>query len=820
VKHGQREHFDMASGQLATLVRHLRRLTGTLHEDGLSDRQLLECFAGQRDEDAFRALVQRHQGLVMGVCRRVLHQPQDAEDAFQATFLVLARKAQAVCWQESVAGWLSQTAYRLAAELRGKRARQRRCERQALTPPRAVPEPGLRQLSGLLDEELHRMPEKYRLPLLLCYLEGDTREQVATKLGWSLRTLERRLQQGRNLLRARLKRHGVTFSAALLAARLAQDASAAQAAALAVDLGRAAVLFADGSEVLAAEVPRRVVELAQGALRALVLTKRTAGLALGLSVALLVIGAGLQAADRPKGPPQVAQRVQTPQPVRQGDGPLAARKVAPKEVERTDKAIAAGLHWLARQQSPDGHWPLVGAPENRVAGTAFGLLPFFAAGETHKQTGQLHPYAKNLQRGLAYLVKVQQQDGQFSGGMYAQALATWALCQAYELTKDQELKKPAQRAVDYLVQAQHSGGGWRYTPRTPGDTSVSSWVILALKRGEAAGLQIPAETFKRATAYLDSAANPDGSYSYVPRVPGTPPMTAAALLCRLHLGWTPRQPAVGKSVALIERSPPRAIFINTYYYHYATRAMALSGGAAWRKWEPQMRKLLLDRQENAQAALEVRGSWPTTGEGHGQAGGRMMITSLSLLTLLACAGEDRLPPLPARALNEQELAKLWADLGKADVLKARYDMRVLAAGTKQTVSFLKKRLRPAPPVDSQRIAQLIARLDSRQFTAREKAMAELRKFEELARPALQQALEKQPPLELRKRALRLLEEIDKKEPAPEKLRDLRAVEVLRLIDTPAARELLLELCGGAPEAPLTLEAQSAFSRLSRLKPDH
>src|SRR5205823_1039932 len=98
----------MATGQLTTLVRHLRRLAGTLPEDSLSDRQLLERFAAQRDEAAFRTLVQRHAGLVMGVCRRVLHHPQDAEDAFQATFLVLARKAHAVQWHESVAGWLSQ----------------------------------------------------------------------------------------------------------------------------------------------------------------------------------------------------------------------------------------------------------------------------------------------------------------------------------------------------------------------------------------------------------------------------------------------------------------------------------------------------------------------------------------------------------------------------------------------------------------------------------------------------------------------------------------------------------------------------------------
>src|SRR5262249_11572003 len=160
--------------------------------------------------------------------------------------------------------------------------------------------------------------------------------------------------------------------------------------------------------------------------------------------------------------------------------------------EATEKAIAAGLRWLARQQAPSGQWPLSGgAPPNPVAGTALGLLPFLAAGETHKQTGPLHPYARNLERGLAFLREAQQQDGQFGGGMYAHALATWALCRAYGLTKDDRLKGPAQRAVAYLVRAQHAGGGWRYAPGQAGDTSVSSWAILALKRGEAAGLHVP-----------------------------------------------------------------------------------------------------------------------------------------------------------------------------------------------------------------------------------------------------------------------------------------------------------------------------------------
>lgn len=225
---------DMARDPLRAVVRHLSAVGGRPVVDP-TDQQLLDRFVAARDEDAFAALVRRHGRLVWGVCWRALRHTQDAEDAVQATFLVLARRAAAVRWRGSVANWLYGTAARVAAEVRGRNARDQARRRQAVGPEaQPAPDAAARELGAALDEELHRLPERFRAPLLLCYLEGRTSDQAARQLGWSLRTLERRLAQGRELLRARLTRRGLTLSAVLLAATMSGEAARADAAIAAV----------------------------------------------------------------------------------------------------------------------------------------------------------------------------------------------------------------------------------------------------------------------------------------------------------------------------------------------------------------------------------------------------------------------------------------------------------------------------------------------------------------------------------------------------------------------------------------------------------
>jgi RNA polymerase sigma factor (sigma-70 family) len=214
------------------LLRHLGRLLEPAGLAALTDRQLLERFTADRDEAAFAALVRRHGGLVFGVCRRLLGDAHDAEDAFQATFLVLAKKAGSIRQREYVAGWLHGVATRLA-----RKARAQRVRRHFPEAPGPVPAPDVAsavagaEACRLLDEELGRLPAHYRLPLVLCYLEGKSRREAALALGCSEGAVKGKLERGRELLRARLVRRGVALVPAGLAASLDGQAGAAAPAA-------------------------------------------------------------------------------------------------------------------------------------------------------------------------------------------------------------------------------------------------------------------------------------------------------------------------------------------------------------------------------------------------------------------------------------------------------------------------------------------------------------------------------------------------------------------------------------------------------------
>jgi RNA polymerase sigma factor (sigma-70 family) len=176
-----------------------------VHDDH-SDCVLLEWFVQRHDQAAFAALVRRHGPMVLSVCRRVLRHAEDTEDAFQATFLVLARKASRLRRPELLANWLYGVAYRTAQHARERSARRHQREREAasMPSPQTDPESPSHDLGRLLDEELHRLPEKYRLPLVLCYLEGRTNKEAAAILGWPSGSMAHRLERGRDLLRDRL----------------------------------------------------------------------------------------------------------------------------------------------------------------------------------------------------------------------------------------------------------------------------------------------------------------------------------------------------------------------------------------------------------------------------------------------------------------------------------------------------------------------------------------------------------------------------------------------------------------------------------------
>jgi RNA polymerase sigma factor (sigma-70 family) len=228
------------TAELQVLVRHVRRMAGCHELATLSDRELLQKFWCESDQDAFALVVKRHAMLVAGVCRRVLRNEQDVEDAFQASFLVLYRRGRSLFLPISVAGWLHRVAYHVAIRARRSAARRQALEQEwgehSLDLQKARLGPPGSELREVLDRELVSLPSAARLAVILCYLEGRTRDQAASQLGCSVRTLDRRLEDGRRILRLRLARRGLDLSVVMLGLGLGmpREASAARLAARAV----------------------------------------------------------------------------------------------------------------------------------------------------------------------------------------------------------------------------------------------------------------------------------------------------------------------------------------------------------------------------------------------------------------------------------------------------------------------------------------------------------------------------------------------------------------------------------------------------------
>jgi RNA polymerase sigma factor (sigma-70 family) len=268
----------------ASIQQVLRRL-GEAEGRELTDEELLDRYRRGREEGAFAALLRRHGGMVWGVCRRLLGQQQDAEDAFQATFFVLARKAGSIGRGNLLGNWLYGVAYRTALKARRSAARWQSRRRPLTVEPAAVGDGGEgADVPALVDEELRQLPEKYRVPVVLCCLEGMTKEEAARSAGWPEGTVSSRLARGRDLLRQRLTRRGVTCSAAPVAALLAGGAAPAAPPAL---LGAALAAVGPGGTASPS-----VVALTRGVLHAMWLSQlKTALLSLAACLALVVGGA-------------------------------------------------------------------------------------------------------------------------------------------------------------------------------------------------------------------------------------------------------------------------------------------------------------------------------------------------------------------------------------------------------------------------------------------------------------------------------------------------------------------------------------------------
>jgi RNA polymerase sigma factor (sigma-70 family) len=353
----------MATAQLATLLRHMQTMGAGHRTRQQPDRQLLDAFAARHDQAAFAALVERHGPMVLRVCRRVLRQEQDAEDAFQATFLVLARSTASIRKREAVADWLHGVAYRTAMKAKRSAARRRSHEGRLRAWAReAAPSPSWDEVQAVLDEEIRSLPEPFRAAFTLCVLEGKSGPAAAAELGCKAGTVSSRLTRARKQLQQRLTRRGIKLSALLAALSVAEHAGrAALPPALARTSVRFGLLVAAG-EPAAGVIPPGVAELATGVTRAMFLTKTKLAAALLLAVGL-VVGAGALARQAlAAGEPPAGSRPSQPEAPARGHKPDAPAREPGRDT--TAKLRAANdkdsLAYSGRVLGPDGR-PVPGA---------------------------------------------------------------------------------------------------------------------------------------------------------------------------------------------------------------------------------------------------------------------------------------------------------------------------------------------------------------------------------------------------------------------------------------------------------------------------
>jgi RNA polymerase sigma factor (sigma-70 family) len=286
-----------AKKQLIGVLGHLRKSVFLQDGGGMTDGQLLGQFLANKDESAFAALVQRHGSMVMAVCKRVLGHTQDAEDAFQATFLVFVRKAASIRRPSLLNNWLYGVAYRTAMKARTLSARRKAREREAAMASRREPHDARRNDWELvLDQELNLIPDKYRAPILLCDLGGRTRKEAARHLGLSEGTLNSRLARGRTMLARRLARHGLAVSGAMLPSLLSQNiASASVLTAVVSSTTKAATVFVAGQAATNGLISAKVVALTEGVLKAMLLTKLKMMSAVVLMLGMVALTCGVLA---------------------------------------------------------------------------------------------------------------------------------------------------------------------------------------------------------------------------------------------------------------------------------------------------------------------------------------------------------------------------------------------------------------------------------------------------------------------------------------------------------------------------------------------
>ncbi len=563
--------------------------------------------------------------MVLATCRRILGHGPDADDAYQATFLVLARYASRIGNGNALPGWLHRVATRVAGKARSANFRQSVAPLPDRIPDVRTVDPansaGSRELAQVLDEELDQLPERFRSVVVLCCLEGCTSGEAARSLGCPQGTVDSRLATAKRKLRDRLTRRGIVPG--LAATALAAIPSSTATAALVPATVDAAVQLANHGT---GSGP--AFFLANGVYPMSNLIRVRLTLAF-----LLISGVGAYLALAAPVPGDRSKQPENSYPARFAKSKL---ELAPGNAanRQTEQAIATGLHWLRKQQKKNGSWEFDGLPENQVdpvAGTGLALLPFLGAGATHKADGQ---YRQTVADGIQFLVKSQKKDGSFEAARTttAHCFATIALCEAHDLTGDKNLLEPALLATDHLIKKQNKNGGWNNTPAGESDVSTTSWACMVMRSDLQSSLVIPETTLRSTSKFLDTHTNKlRGIYREKPDSPTSPAATAAALTTRLVTDqWDGSTRGMQLGVAALYRDRPtpqnfdaQFCFLGSLLLHRLDRKDRAEF------WSTPTRELLLKTQTPDNEA--GGGSWDPDTSNRGY--GRLGTTCFNLLTL-------------------------------------------------------------------------------------------------------------------------------------------------------------------------------------------
>jgi RNA polymerase sigma factor (sigma-70 family) len=805
----------MAKTASSPILQLIRRVCGDPRGEGSPDQELLRRFLAEQDEAAFETLLRRHGPMVLDVCRGVLGNEADAEDAFQATFLVLAHKADSIRKAASLASFLHGVAYRTALKARDDSARRLRHEawarqRSTTTDPDEL---SWREVRQAVHEELDRLPERHRAALVLCYLEGKTQDEAAAQLGWAKGTLKGRLERGRALLRARLVRRGLGPGAVLV---LGAWPAATATACLSPPL-----LLATVQAATASVVAPHVAALTGRVVKAMFFKK----LKIAALLLLVLAGSGTGFVLTMREPLRAEATRVVGQPVPRRE-PKPAAEAAAKHGTNMSRPLRSLLGHQDRVNS------VAYSPDGRCIATAG------SDGSARLWDVKTGEEVRRLEVAQAWFPRIRfSPDNEFIVATVVAPNVNDAV-----IVWNRRTGKKVRQFPGFSFAFSPDGrliacGGW--------DRDKGGWIRGDLRLYDFATGKMLRELSGHLTTVISLAFSPDGRtlVSVGLRLQGASSGEPGEAETRFTRVW---DVATGKEnrTVLQERETHRRIFSPD---GRTLGSIQGSGGDAITLWEaatggrragltghtngvwgiafsPDGRTLASSGGDGMVRLWDMP-SGKEVGRLEGHKGcvsavafspdGRTLVSGgldkTALLWDVSRVTGRRGKPVER---SSSDLEADWRDLA-GDAAAGYAALGRLVSSPGRAVAFLGKQLESTKLPDAKRIERLLVDLDSERFQVREKASKELEALAEFAAPALRKTLAGKPSLEVRRRLKALVHRLEGASLSAETVRHIRAVEALEAIGNPQARRLLDRLAAGPAEMRLTQEAKAAAGRLAK-----